>query len=216
VDGNATPMTFDLLDAYLSPDNSQRRVGVGILGHEGSHLLLDMPDQYGCDTASTAALYFDAMYYHSRATHLSPFEKLKSGFVTPALIETNSWATQTLSLGAIETQHEIAIVYDAKRNDREYFILENRWGAGNAYDQSLGSSVVVWHLLEDAALADQFPPPGGATCHTLTKRMRKLVALATPGSSVDLRWADGSSANIRVNAPGPFAEFTDVEVARVP
>jgi M6 family metalloprotease-like protein len=214
VDGNSTPLDFDLLDIYLSSQDSQRRLGVGVLGHEATHRIVDANDMYGCDQSSTAARYFDAMYYHFWASHMGPFEKLKSGFVTPDAIEIGSWTTQAVPLEAVETAKKVTILYDAARGDREYFVLENRWGGGDIYDQLLGSSVVVWHIVEDPALATQFPPAGAETCSPAIKQVRKLGQLTYVGQTRALSWADGTPSGITLTAQGPFADVSNVLITK--
>ncbi|WP_437742217.1 EF-hand domain-containing protein [Sorangium sp. So ce1504] len=214
VDGNSTPMSFDLLDVYLSPFDSDRRNGVGLLAHELTHRILDAQDMYGCDSSSTASKYFDAMYWHWQATHMGPFEKLKSALVTPDLVEIGSWTTQTFPLASIETRKEVTLLWDAARGDKEYFLLENRWGAGDVYDAPLNSSVVVWHIVEDPTLAAQYPPSGAESCSIVHKQVRKLGQLTFDGEARELFWADGTRTNITVTARGPFGELTNVEIKK--
>jgi M6 family metalloprotease-like protein len=214
VDGNSTPMAFDFVDAYLSANTPARRHGVGLLAHESSHLLLNAVDMYGCPQSDPST--FNVMSNHVSATHLAPFEKLKTGFVTPDVVEINAWTTRTVPLAAVETSKEITIVYDGDREDREYFILENRWGAGDVYDQPLGNSLVVWHIIEDPAVANAFPPAGGGACHVFPKSIRLRTRLVSNGATHDLSWADGTAARIRLQLTTVPGQSTGVRITRLP
>jgi len=221
VDGNPTPLRFELEDLFLSANGAYRRQAVGLMAHETGHLLLDGDDMYigdSCPSYPQLAGIFNIMDTTYGATHLGPLEKLKGALVTPDALPIEDLVTQTVPLASVEGRREVTILYDPARQDREYFLLENRWGAGDLYDQGLfpQNSVAVWLLIEDPALAQQHPPPGGAACHWKPKSTRRLANLQTVGASADLRWADGSSAGVRITLKGAVGDMTSVEIARLP
>lgn len=221
VDGNSTPMTFTLVDAYLSASVDRRRWSVGLLAHEVSHAVLGAWDQHSCASETQPGLY-GIMDEHQEATHLDPLHKLKSGFIVPDLVEVGSWTTRTLALAPVETSRKVTLLYDPARNDREYFVLENRYGGGRFspnYDEPLQGGVVVWHLFEDAALSQQYPPTGGEACGFDRNSARRLRVLDYAGETYDLHWADGTPVGLRVTIGGPGTPVDPdvlVEIARLP
>ncbi|MBO3749650.1 hypothetical protein J5X84_26525 [Streptosporangiaceae bacterium NEAU-GS5] len=218
-------MGVALLDLYLSSFNSDewRLKNVGSLAHETSHHVLGAADMYW-KTATEPTWYSIMDSGAEKATHLDAFHKLKSGFVTPGVVEINKWTTATVTLTAVETGHEVTIIYDPARADKEYFILENRWDGGNTtpnYDaplRSLSTGVVVWHVVEDTALQDQYPPPGGGAIDSGDwgrKAVRKIAVLGFPGRAQLLTWADGSSTGIQVTSVTNPQVTVEVEIAKV-
>jgi M6 family metalloprotease-like protein len=207
-----------VLDMYISPftDTAHRRVNVGVTAHEAAHDILGAADMYS--DLATRPGWYSIMDSHWNATHLDPFHKLKSGFVTPDVVAVNGWSTRTVPLGAVETQREVTIVYDPARGDREYFILENRWGGNGNYDQGLpvAQGIVVWHIVEDTATQDQFPPPGSpvGSGDWGRKGVRLVGALSGAGQAVTLRYANGAAAGITVTAKAGPQEFLSTEIAR--
>jgi M6 family metalloprotease-like protein len=223
VDGVSTPMDIEVLDVYFSAYNDRRIGNVGTVAHEAAHGMLGATDLYS--SFVTRPGFHSLMDVHVNATHLDPFHKLKSGYLTPDVIEINKWATRTVRLASVETRKEAIIIYDPTKNDREYFIIENRWGGTAAapnYDFYLSPAqpgIAVWHIVEDTALADRFRPLGdpnvvwwdwGRLC------IRFLGVLPGPGASTELKWANGTSSKIRVTAQAIPAEFVDVEIAKLP
>jgi hypothetical protein len=218
-------MTFHVLDVYFSADDDLRVHNVGLVAHEAAHEVLGADDMYSGFT--TRAGFHSLMDIHVNATHLDPFLKLKSGYLTPDVVEINKWATRTVSLASVETKKEAIIIYQPTKNDREYFIIENRWGGTSSapnYDFFLSPAepgIAVWHIVEDLALANQFPPPGDPgfvvqPWEWARLGVRFLGVLPSSGASKELKWADGTSAKIRVTARGGPAEFIDVEIAKLP
>jgi hypothetical protein len=217
LDGQAAPIGVHLSDLYLSALPLNRTWGVGTIAHEFSHSLNAAQDIYLPCPAETNAGPFSVMSWHGDATHLDPWHKLKSGFVTPDAIAISTWATQTLALPAVERDaHEVTVLYDPARLDREYFVLENRLGSDGTptYDASLGNRVAVWHVIEDAATRNAFsfpaPNPG---CRI---PVRFLTSIASIDSPYDLVWADGTPAKIRVTLKSAVAATTNVEIAKLP
>ncbi|MBO3749948.1 hypothetical protein J5X84_28035 [Streptosporangiaceae bacterium NEAU-GS5] len=213
-------MSVGLLDLYLSSlgGDATRQWNIGVTSHEASHLLLGAADMYW--DMPTRAWFFSIMDNHLLGTHLDAFHKLKSGFVTPNVVEMNTWTTSTVSLNAVETSQEITILYDPARGDREYFILENRWpGTGSAlnYDVGLGSGgVAVWHIVEDTSLQDQYPPANGIVSGDWGRMgIRLIKVLNVNGSSLGLTWADHTSAGISVTAKTDPQASIPVEIAKI-
>jgi hypothetical protein len=180
---------------------------------------------YPGDKNGTNALrpsWYSVMDSHFDANHFDAFHKLKSGFVTPNVIEANGWSTHTVALAAVETRQEVTILYDPARQDKEYFILENRWGGtGNAnYDGTLPSQgIVIWHVVQDPTTMNQFPPPytgqlpGSGDWGRLA--VRRIAVLSASGQTKDLTYADGSPAHFRITAKSGPQEFVNTEIARI-
>jgi len=219
LDGNATPFGVHVSDLYLSSNDAFRTVGVGIINHEFSHSINAAQDIYSPCPPETDAGSFSIMSSHGRSTHTDPWHKLKSGLVTADAIAIPSWTTQTLALPAVETgNREVTVVYDPTKADREYFVIENRFGGAGPtanYDQSLGNSVVLWHVIEDQAtrLAWPFPVPPTTICRI---PIRLLASLKNVGDSLDLVWADGTPAKMRVTVQSAPDATTSVELAKLP
>ncbi len=219
LDGIATPLSVNISDLYLSAMPGQRQTGVGIIGHEFSHSQAGAQDIYAPCPADTNAGSFSIMSWHGQATHNDPFHKLKSGFVTPDAIAIPTWTTSTLQLPAVEAgAHEVTVLYDPARADREYFVVENRYGGTTGvdatYDRPLGNNVVVWHVIEDAATRNNFPfPAPNPGCRI---PVRFLKALSTVGATHDLTWADGTPAKIRLTLGSVPGATTSVEFAKLP
>ncbi len=219
VDGISTPLTFDVLDVYFSANDSNRRLNVGVIAHEAAHAALGAGDMYS--GYHTNAGYYSVMSAHFRANHIDPFHKLKSGHLTPDVVEINTWSSRTVTLAAVETLGEAIILYDPRKNDREYFIIENRWGgaAGDPnYDSTLpAQGVAVWHIVEDMSLANQFRPSGApgfdvASGEWARLGIRFLGVLSSAGAFKELKWADGTHSNIKVVANSSPAEVVQVNV----
>lgn len=232
VDGNGTALKFRVVDVYLSQYETRfvndvaqdvRRWAVGLLVHELSHAEINAWDIYGYEDEakgircrpSTNAGAYSVMDSHSPAGHLDPYHKLKNGFVTADLVELNPLSKTAVTLKAVEIGRDVAVLYDPRRGDREFFILENRWGGTSdrpTYDSMLpgGPGVLLWHIVQDFALTKQFPPPGGEGCDPIRITMRRIGILNSPGALLALRWADGSPAGVQIEA-----DRTDPAVAQV-
>lgn len=224
VDGISAPLTIDMLDVYFSAINANRVLNVGLVAHEAAHALLGAADMYTYGGYTTSPGWYSLMDTHFNANHLDPFHKLKSGHLAPDLIEINAWTLRTVRLAAVETQREVLIVYHPSKHDREYFIIENRWGGTTLtpnYDSTLpAQGIAVWHIVEDLELANQFRPPGTPSFtvyHWEWGRLsiRFLGILASSGAAKELMWADGTSSQIEVMATGSPAEFVDVNIMRL-
>ena len=225
VDGNSTALKFTVADLYLSALQSARRENVGLTAHEFSHAVLGTQDLYSSCPAEYDPGYYSIMAAHWRATHLDPLNKIKSGFVEVGAVSMPGWGNLTYAMPSVELGHEVTVLYDPRRGDGEYFVVENRMGSPAGvpnYDASLGNSVVVWHVIEDQNIADNYPAstPG---CTGGRIPIRKLAVLSTPESAHELKWADGTSARFRVTlrgSPGgstiPAGDQTNVQLERIP
>ena len=218
VDGKSPALNFWVVDVYLSANNSDRRGNVGLLSHELSHASVDAWDLHTCPSTTAAGGYsiMDATY---TATDFDPFHKLHYGFVEALPVELNPLQDRSIQLGAVETRHEVTVLYDPGRNDREYFIVENRWQGTESsptYDAILTGGVVVWLVIQDQDYAQAFPPPGGETCPAGRNSVRKLGILTKPGAALDLRWTDGTNAHVRVMADHINEEVSTVTISNLP
>jgi M6 family metalloprotease-like protein len=218
LDGVATPLDVHLSDLYLSANVNYRTWSVGTISHEFSHSLIGAQDLYSPCPPETDAGSFSIMSWHGNATHLDPLHKLKSGFVTPDAVDISTWTTSTLPLSGVETDgHELFVVYHPAKADKEYFVVENRFGGSGAsatYDAPLGNNVVLWHVIEDAATRNAYPfPAPNPGCRI---PIRFLTMLTTVGASHDLAWADGTPAKVRVRLQSAPDLTSSVEIAKLP
>lgn len=214
VDGNPQPMTIHVVQLYLSADEGRRPEMVGLASHELSHAVLHAEDLYGCPTATVPG-WFSQMGSRD-ATHLDPWHKLHSAFVTPALLEAGAWTTRTLELEAVEGGGEVLLIHDRRRGDAEYFVVEQRVPAASSYEDPQADGVVVWRLFDNFTLAQQFPPPGGEACGWDRNSVRRERVLLQPGDELELRWSDGAPAGLKVTLVGRTGQTAQIEVARLP
>lgn len=66
---------------------------------------------------------------------------------------------------------------------------------------------------------DQFPPspdPNRGPGDWETQGVRRIGLLTASGQNVELKWADGTSARIRVTAQGASAQNVNVTFTRLP
>jgi M6 family metalloprotease-like protein len=221
VDGTTLAFDLNIVDAYISAQAADDVWNVGTLSHEVAHAILGAEDMHSCGYTTRPGRY-SIMDDHSGSTHLDPFHKLKNGFLTPDVVEINKWSTRTVNLAAVETKGEITIIYNPVKNDKEYFILENRWQGTGSFNYDAGlpaQGIVVWHIVEDITLMNQFPPPGNcdAGSHDWARKgIRRLAVLSNAGAAIELRWADGKSSSIRVTAKANPQEFLSTEIAKLP
>ncbi|AUX38730.1 uncharacterized protein SOCE26_001080 [Sorangium cellulosum] len=220
LDGDTTPLSVRVQDLYLSSLPGKQLESVGLTCHELSHGLLGAQDIYGqCPERFTPRRY-SLMSSHDFATHLDPLHKMKSGFVTPDAIAIPSWSTRTLRIGAVERSREVTVLYDPERGDKEYFVVEYRNG-GDVYfmqNHDFGfNEIVVWHMIEDRATAVAYPPVD-PSCEGGRPPVRLLGALDRPGDSLELAWADGTPAHLRVTLKSTptIAADVEVEIAKTP
>ncbi|MBO3748690.1 hypothetical protein J5X84_21645 [Streptosporangiaceae bacterium NEAU-GS5] len=214
-------LAVPVVDVYLNgrTDDFARMLNVAAVVHAAAHVVLGAADLYSAAQA-TRAFRWSVMDDINGSPHIDAFHKLKNGFVTPGVVETNKWTTSTITLKAVETSHEVTIIYDPARGNKEYFILENRWsgsGAAENYDWlNAPGAVLVWHIVEDLALQDQFPPPGGENIPSGAwgpKGVRLVSVLKMKGRAFSLKWADGSSAGLMVTLKSDPQEAAQVEIA---
>lgn len=224
LDDVSTRLSVDILDVYISSNQTDdfRRWNLGLLAHEACHGMLGAVDMYsGYDT--NPGLY-SLMSDHSRATHFDPFHKLKSGYLTPDVIEISTWSTRDVNISAVETMREATIIYDPAKNDKEYFILENRWIGTPPfnYDQPLQSQgIAVWHIVQDFATMNALPPSGDpgfpvGNQEWSRKGVRYLGILSNAGATKELFYANGTSSKIQVTAKAGPGEFVNTEIAKLP
>jgi M6 family metalloprotease-like protein len=212
---NGASLTFSLLDVYMSADPNNRVWNVGLISHEGAHGLLGTVDLYS--GYATDPGYYSIMSQHFNATDLDPFHALKSGFVTPDVVEINTWTTRNVNIAAVNSQHEITIIYDPSKNDREYFVIENRWGGYDVNLPAPGPGLTVWHMVEDTTLQTQFPPPGSDPNPNWGRLGVRFKGVLTGiGQFADLTWADGTSSKMRVTMNSSPGASVNVTIAKLP
>jgi M6 family metalloprotease-like protein len=221
VDGRSTPLQFTVVEVYLSPEMTRveadkvsniRRWNVGLLSHELSHYALNAWDLHSCPS-NTAPGHASIMDAHSVSSHLDPFHKLKLGHLTADLVELTPLNAREATLRPVETEAEVVLLYNPRNNDGEYFVVENRWPGTQSrpnYDMGLSDgtlaesslppagAVLVWHLFQDFALAQQFKPKGGESCDRGRNSVRKIKALKNPGETIALKWANGDMTGAEI------------------
>ena len=223
-----TTLGIASVDCYMSPDLANRRDSVGVIGHEIGHQTGLAPwDLYGAPEMPGAL----SLMGTRNPVHFSAYEKLHFGWISPALVDMTTWAaTGDLSLDAIETSKEAVIIYNPTRNNTEYFMIENRYKGAlpiRNYDSFISASVpsgpVLWHIVEDvAALNPNYPPPTADPAAWPTRLMTygwvaggiQNWGTITPGKTIPLTWADGTSAGMTV--VGVSAGSTSVVTLRKP
>jgi M6 family metalloprotease-like protein len=153
VDGVKVPT---MVEAYIGTSPS-----MGLVAHELSHILLGAGDMYFDKFQPYAAGPYSLMDQSpSFPPHLDPFPKLKLGWLYPKVI-TNQMAPDKEVVFDVETTNEVLVLYDVQRGNKEYFIVENRWG-GNSYDKNLPhKGLAIWHIMEDAKTFEGLPAPTG-------------------------------------------------------
>ena len=68
----------------------------------------------GCPAISSG--YYSIMDRPWSATHLDPFEKMKSGLVQPPAIDLTTLASTTLALEAVELRRKVLLLHDAAQS----------------------------------------------------------------------------------------------------
>jgi M6 family metalloprotease-like protein len=129
LDGLPTPMAVPVLDLYLSSLPDQFLAGVGLVAHEGAHMILGAVDMYNGCPAISSGLY-SVMDQPWSATHLDPFEKMKNGLVQPTAVDLTTLASTTVALEAVELRRKVLLLHDAAHVPGQYFLIENRFPGG--------------------------------------------------------------------------------------
>jgi M6 family metalloprotease-like protein len=212
------------VDCYIqpNPDERGRTLAVGTMAHELGHLLLTTGDFYGYapDKMDEMPGPYSLMG-SAEPMHLDAYHKMHSGWIGPSLIDMTSWSSGNISLDAISgPSREAVIIYNPTRNNREFFMIENRsrepitnyWN----YDRYIeghqdGASLifaegpVLWHIVEKFEDLDpSVAPPVGDPFRWPTRLNEygwnaggiQRWGVLTPGKSIDLKWADGTCANM--------------------
>jgi M6 family metalloprotease-like protein len=213
VDGNPASMNFRILDLYFSSVPGNQLWNVGTISHESSHAVLGARDLYG-SCAMISSGYYSIMDQHSKSTHLDPFHKMKNGLVQPVAVDLSQTPSAILAVPAVELRHQVFLLYHPDRVNREYFLVENRFpgtALGRNYDGPLGTgAVVVWQIFEDKNLTAT-----SAVCPGDPRFIRLRSVLSVAGRSVDLKWADGSSAGVRLTATIANADLAEVSLTPI-
>jgi len=149
VDNVKIPM---IAEAYIgAPPN------LGLVAHELSHLLLNLPDMYFNFFFPYAAGMYSLMDVGYYDNHLDPFLKIRLGWIQPAIVRESGY----VPIEAVEISHIAYILHDPSYSNREYFIVENRY-PGLAYDSSLpDSGLAVWHIMEEPNVYQNLSAPPG-------------------------------------------------------
>lgn len=222
LDGVSAPLGFYIADLYLSALSGSQSRDRGLISHEFSHALDDAIDLYSPCPPETFAGAFSIMAANDTPTHQDPWHKLKSGYVSPDAVELSSLTTNTLTLPAVERgNHEVTVLYDPSRLDKEYFIVENRLGNDGTptYDSALGNNVVLWHVIEDFSTRITYPFPADTTKIEEVRcriPVRFLRSIASNGAWHDFKWADGTPANVRLTVKSVVGANTAVELSKPP
>lgn len=219
LDGGSS-LTVTLADLYLGADPGRRRLNVGLTAHELSHAMLGALDLHSC-ASTTRPGTASIMDNHVEATLLDPLHRLKFGYAVPSMVDIPSSATMSgVVLPAAALSRQLVLLTDRARGDREYFVLDyRRANAGAGAHDNLVPQVIVWHIIEDWSLASAFPPPNGAACGPDRNSVRVLRRMTAANDSIDLAWADGTPARMRValrTTPMSTAESVTLDLIKLP
>ena len=174
---NGDALGIASVDCYFGPGSS-RRGAIGVVAHEDAHEMLSSYDLYGPGIPPMADNL--SLMGTGGAVHMSAYEKLHHGWISPSVLDITQWTGQpdpsgntvptstslTLTVDPIETSKQALLIYNPLRGHDEYFLIENRsksttLGITN-YDSSISGSsgLVLWHIVEKFALLNpNFPPP---------------------------------------------------------
>ncbi len=208
------PLAMPLIDLYLSKNPAQHIKGVGVAAHELCHLLLGISESYG-NCPDIDPDYYSIMDGPGSyaATHLDPHSKMKAGWVHPLAINLDTVTTsRTVDLDAVETHHDIVVLHDSRRVEREYFLIENRYPkTPRNYDAPLGAgSIAVWQVFEDFSLVQ-----GSEICMGDPRYVRFRVGLRSVNATHVLAWGDGTPTGIRVRALAPDGQQAQFRLERI-
>lgn len=135
--------------------------------HELGHVALDMRDLYGFGVGSLDISGPTCGAGNNQYMRSSAWQKMHWGWITPTVVVNDGYYT----VDRADTTGEAFILYDYARGANDYFIVENRQGTANTYDQSASDSgLVIWRIDEaqyasgsDAVRPIDIMRPNGAT-----------------------------------------------------
>jgi M6 family metalloprotease-like protein len=124
-------------------------LSLGTFCHENGHMLCDFPDLYDYGNQSSGVGVYCLMCSGGvqdgkNPTQINAYLKYKAG-----------WATSVTKItsgiqGTVPADKNDFFIYDNPNNQREYFIIENRYTAG--HDASLPSAgIAIWHIDENGS-----------------------------------------------------------------
>ncbi|GGP54243.1 M6 family metalloprotease domain-containing protein [Saccharothrix coeruleofusca] len=211
----ATPTTR-FSDYQIS--NMGDALTLGTFCHENGHMVCDFPDlyDYGGESAGTGSYCLMSASGGTNPVQVCAFLKNEAG-----------WAEETADIVPGSTYTLDAGRNDFllhRRNDREYFILENRARSGR--DANLpDAGLAIWHVDEDGSNSNEQMTPSLHYMCSLEQADNAfdLERGFNQGDAADLfgapsatsfsdftapsgRWWDGSASGLRlerISAPGP-------------
>ena len=151
--------------------SSNKTATIGIIVHELSHAIFNLPDLYDIDKSSAGIGYFGLMGFGvwgkknstsqpgSSPTHMCAWSKIESGFISPKIISSNN---KNIEINGTSTS-KYGILKIQTNNPKEYFLLENRSSGG--YDDGLSvlrglfggpyqGGLAIWHIDENQRRSD--------------------------------------------------------------
>ncbi|HYE29623.1 MAG TPA: M6 family metalloprotease domain-containing protein [Allosphingosinicella sp.] len=186
------PTAFSLSSSRKIRDYQITDIGdelsLGTFCHENGHMICDFPDLYDYGQDSYGAGKFCLMCFggsderSKNPAQVGAYLKHSAGWASSVTRLTNG-TTVTLRAG----RNEFAL---HRRNDREYYIIENRASAGR--DALLGAAgLAVWHVDQRGSNSDQ---AGTARAHyecalVQADGLAELEGKADIGDAHDLFWA---------------------------
>lgn len=172
-------------------------LSLGTFCHENGHMLCDYPDLYDYGYESSGVGVYCLMCGggsdEKNPAHISAYLKNLSGW-TSKLTPITKNAQISLNAG----KNEFAVF---KKNDREYYIIENRRNKGR--DSSLpGSGLAIWHVDEN----------GNNSNEQMTAVSHYELSLKQADNRFDLeklRYHDGDATDLyHLDQTGRFADDT--------
>jgi len=135
-------------------------VNAMVAAHELVHLVLGDGDLYFTFFQPFAAASYSLMDQTYNRGHLDPLSKVKHGWARPRLVLRSG----RYSLASVATQRTVLVLLDPSRSTDEYFLVENRWRGGSAFDTSIpDQGLAVWRVTESQQKLDAMGPPPNVT-----------------------------------------------------